>query len=523
MATERKIVIIGAGHNGLVAAFYLARAGWKPLVLERRDVVGGVAVTEEFHPGFRCSALLHAGPSLVPAIARDMRLERHGLRMTDGGRASAPSIPMAVSCADIRSAGADRRGNSQNLAARRGKIPKLLRGPRSPWGRPSSALDHDSAGNRQAHRRGSLGLLKFARGVRRLGKKNMQRLLRWGPMAVADFAAEWFETELLRATIAARGIFASAAGPWSPGTTAPLLLRVAAEGNPIGLAAMPKGGMGAWTAAMAAAARAAGAEIRTGAGVAQILVKDGAARGVALANGEEIAASAVVSGPDPRQTFLGLLDPVHLEPSFLVKMRNYRSSGTVAKVHLALDALPEFTALRRDLSGTLAGRIHIGPDIDYLERAFDASKYGAFSPAPYLDVTIPSASDTSLAPDGKHVMSVLMQFAPRRLRQGDWASQREALGDAVVKTLAQYAPNLSGQILARQVLTPQDLEETVRSHRRSLVPRRPGARSAFHHAPDSRLGALSYAAPRPVPLRCGDASRHLSHRRIGLQRRTRNS
>ncbi|MGA6954776.1 MAG: NAD(P)/FAD-dependent oxidoreductase, partial [Candidatus Acidiferrales bacterium] len=304
--------------------------------------------------------------------------------------------------------------------------------------------------------------LKIGRKVRGLGKKEMMRLIRWGPMAAADFVAEFFETDLLRATIAARGIFGAALGPWSAGSTALLLLRAAADPYPVGNSAYPRGGMGALTAAMAAAAQEAGAEIRTGAEVTQILVNHGQVTGVALANGEEIPAKAVVSGADPQRTLLGLLDPVHLPPSFVVKMRNYRCYGTAAKLNIALDALPHFTALKNssDANAALAGRIHIGPGIDYLERAFDDSKYGEFSRAPYLDISLPSILDNSLAPAGKHVMSIYMQFAPYKLKNGAWTQQRDSLRDAIINTLAEYAPDFASKILAVQTLTPQDLEDT---------------------------------------------------------------
>jgi phytoene dehydrogenase-like protein len=287
----------------------------------------------------------------------------------------------------------------------------------------------------------------------------MFRVLRWGPMAVADLVSEFFETELLRATIAARGVFGAFLGPWSAGSGTVLLLRAASDPHPAGSACFVRGGMGMLTSAMAAAAKAAGAEIRTSAEVAQVLVKDGAATGVVLSSGEEIAAKHVVSGADPRRTFLKLLDPAHLAPDFLVKMQHYRSPGIVAKVNLALDGLPKFRALQV-ANGALSGRIHIGPEIDYLERAFDDSKYGNFSRAPYLDVTIPSISDPTLAPSDKHVMSVHVQFAPYRLKEGTWPEQRNALGNAVIKTLAEYAPDLPSLVLARQVITPLDLEET---------------------------------------------------------------
>jgi phytoene dehydrogenase-like protein len=213
---------------------------------------------------------------------------------------------------------------------------------------------------------------------------------------------------------------------------------------------------------MAAAAKRAGAEIRTDAEVEQIVVNNGVAIGVVLRSGEEISAKCVVSGADPRRTLLGLLDPVNLPPNFAVKLQNYRSNGTAAKLNVALDALPTFSALKQssESNAALAGRIHIGPGIDYLERAFDDSKYGEFSRAPYLDISIPSILDTSLAPAGKHVMSIYMQFAPYHLKQASWLQQRDALADTIIKTLAAYAPDLPDKIIARQILTPKDIEET---------------------------------------------------------------
>jgi phytoene dehydrogenase-like protein len=290
----------------------------------------------------------------------------------------------------------------------------------------------------------------------------MYRLLRWGPMAVADLVAEFFDTELLRAIVAARGIFGTFLGPWSAGSSTVLLMRAAADSSPAGSSSHPIGGMGAVTKAMAAAAAGAGAEIRTNSEVKQIRVKDGVVTGVVLANGEEIAAKAIVSNADPKRTLLKLVDPVHLAPDFVVKLQHYRTPGTVAKVNLALNGLPHFTALEKaGTNGTaLTGRIHIGPETDYLERAFDDSKYGNFSKAPYLEATIPSLADPTLAPGGKHVMSIYMQFAPYKLRNSDWNTQRDALGNAVVDTLAQYAPDLPGLVETGQIITPKDLEET---------------------------------------------------------------
>lgn len=462
MAAPRDCVIIGGGHNALIVAFYLAKKGRKPLVLERRPIVGGCAVTEEFHPGFRCSTLAHAGGPPLDSVLRDMQLARHGLQKLDPPVRLFAPLPdgrsLTLFTEPQRSAEEIEKFSKKDAAKFLDFHAALFRAA----GIVSQLLALTPPVIEKPSGEDLWKLLKIGRHLRRLGKKEMMRLLRWGPMAVADFVAEFFETELLRAAVAARGIFGAALGPWSAGSTALLLLRAAADPYPVGNSAMPRGGMGALTAAMAAAAKEVGAEIRTGAEVARILVKNGAVTGVALAGGEEIPAKIVISGADPRRTFLGLLDPVHLPPSFLVKMQHYRSQGTVAKLNLALDALPAFTALRNssDANISLSGRIHIGPEIDYLERAFDDSKYGEFSRAPYLDVMIPTISDPSLAPPGKHVMSVCMQFAPYRLKKGDWTEQRGALADTIIRTLAAYAPDLPGKILARQILTPKDLEET---------------------------------------------------------------
>ncbi len=456
---SRDIIILGAGHNALVTAFYLAGAGHKPLVLERREQVGGAAVSEEFHPGFRVSALAHKVGPLRPEIVRDMQLARHGLEMiapdpvvvslTPDGRSLALHADTSRAAREIEKFSAKDAFQYTEFARLLKRLAPVL-----------SELLSITPPDIDEPARGELPrLLKAALGLKRLGDKDMFRLLRWGPMAVADLVAEWFETELLRATVAARGVFGTAYGPWSAGSSAVLLLHAAADPHPAGVTTFPRGGMGALTSAMAAAATRAGAEIRTGAEVTQILVKNGAASGVVLAGGEEIAARCVISGADPKRTLLGLVDPSHLKPNFVVKMRNYRAIGNVAKVNLALAALPEFTALKDSEEIAPAGRIHIGPEIDYLERAFDCSKYGEFSEHPHLEVLIPTLSDPSLAPAGKHVMSVYVQYAPYKLRQGDWKKRRDELGDRVLATLAEYAPHLPQTVVAREVITPLDLEE----------------------------------------------------------------
>ena len=461
MPTPRDIIIIGAGHNGLVAAFYLAKAGFKPLVLERRSQVGGSAITEEFHPGFRCSTLTHNTGPLRADVARDMQLERYGLKLTTPEVSTVSLVPdgrSLVLYSDPKKAAQEIAQWSQkdaaayaDFGAALGKIGKVI-GEALLLTPPN--IDNPSSGD-------LWGMLKTGRSIRNLGKKDLYRVLRWGPMAVADLVAEFFDTEPLRATIAARGIFGTFLGPWSAGSALVLLLRAAADSSPAGTVQFPIGGAGAITAAMAASAKQAGADIRPDAAVSEIRVKDGVATGVVLDSGEEISARAVVSNADPKRTLMRLVDPAHLTPDFVQKIKNYRSVGTVAKINLALSALPEFTALKGKGNGNLLqGRIQISPEIDYLERAFDESKYGNFSRQPYIEITFPSLSDPSLAPAGQHVMSIYMQYAPYHLKNSDWETQRKALGEAVVKTIAQYAPSLPQTILRHQIITPKDLEET---------------------------------------------------------------
>ncbi len=459
MGKTHDVVVLGAGHNGLVAAFYLAKAGFRPLVLERRPTVGGCATTEEFHPGFRCSRLAHSAGPVRSDIVRDMDLARHGLKtftpdvrvlsLSPDGRPLALYGDTARSQSEIAKFSRKDAANYaefQKPLARIGEVANLLMTMTPP------DLDDRAAGNLWE-------LVKAGRKVRGLGEKDLYRMMRWGPMAVADLVGEWFENDLLRGSIAAQGIFGTFLGPWSAGSSATLLLRCASDGNPAGPASYVVGGLGALTAAMAASATQAGTEIRTSCEVVSIKVKDGDAAGVVLGNGEEVDARAVVSNADPKRTLLGLVDPQYLDPSFLQKLQHYRMNGTVAKINLVLGGLPKLQGANGD-TALLSGRIQVSPGIDYLEHAFDASKYGEFSRHPYLEATIPTLWDSSLAPSGKHVMSIYMQYAPFHLRNADWDTQRDALGDTVVKTLAEYAPDLPGLIEGVEVITPKDLEQT---------------------------------------------------------------
>ncbi len=453
------VIVVGGGPNGLTAAFYLAKAGFKPLVLERRATIGGGAITEPLADGFNAPTLAHAIGPLRASVVRDMHLVRRGVQFEEpdprliavspDGAALAFSTDVARTAAAIQRFSPKDAERYPEFCATLGRLGQFL--SRLMESTPPS-LSEPAAGE-------LWDLLKVGRHFRGLGQRDGYRLLRWGPMAVADLVAEWFETDLLQAAIAARGIFGTAQGPWSAGTGAVLLLNAASDPAPGGNSVSVKGGPGALTRAMAEAAREAGAEVRTKAGVARVLVRDGRATGVVLDDGTEIAAKAVISNADPRQTFLGLLDPIDLDPGFLTKVRHYRCPGTAAKVNLALRALPVFSAVANP--NDLRGRVHIGPSVDYLERAFDASKYGEISQEPYLDVAIPTLQDPTLAPAGKHVMSVYVQFAPYKLAPGrTWAVNRERLGSHVMQTLERHAPGIEALVEHRQIITPEDLERT---------------------------------------------------------------
>ena len=451
------IIFVGGGHNGLAAAAVLARGGAKTLVLEARSSIGGAAITEEIHPGFRISALAHAAQPAARLIS-ELRLADHGLELIvpdpylfaplPDGRSLSLGRNVDATAGNIAAFSKDDARRYPEFCATIERLRPFIGGIMSS---PPPEIEQPS-------RADLWSMLLMGRRFRGLGKRDAYRLLRWAPMSAADFVSEWFESEPLRAALAAGGIFGTSLGPRSAGSAAVLLMRLCGGDGPQSLV---RGGVGALTTALASAARAAGAEIRTGVEVRRIEVKDGRATGVTLASGEVLQAKAVVSNADPRRTLLGMVDPVHLAPGFLLRVRNYRAAGTVAKINLALSALPHFTSLNGD-NRALRGFIHIGPELDYLERAFDASKYGTWSPKPYLDVTIPTLGDPALAPAGAHVMSISAQYAPYRLRHTSWDAASAAFADSVVATLATYAPDLPSLILHRQVITPLELESKYR-------------------------------------------------------------
>jgi phytoene dehydrogenase-like protein len=462
-ANEYDVIVIGGGHNALVTAAYLARAGRRTIVLEARDRIGGAAETAELG-GARVPRLADTVGRLRPSVVKDLDLRSHGLRL------AAPDVRVFAPQPDGRAVTlwSDQartvdglRAWSSDDAYHYPDFDRLVRA----LGRFLAELAAETPPDIKSPGFGdALTGLKLGRTFRGLGKRDAHTILRVLPMAVADFVAEAFETDAVRATVAWRGVRHSFLGPWSAGTTAILLGDSAGnDGGAAGQTVFAIGGPGAVSESLAAAARAAGAEIRCGAAVTAIISRDNHATGVALASGEEIAAPVVVSGLDPKRTLVELADPVAIGPSLRWRAGNYRTPGVVAKINLVLDQLPRFKAAGGDDERLLRGRILAAPGIDAIERAFDAAKYGRVSDPPVLEATIPSLVDPSLvddAPAGTHVMSVSAQYAPYALREGSWddAGRPDALGDAVVAVLDGLAPGLASSIRAREVITPLDLE-----------------------------------------------------------------
>ena len=521
-----RVVIIGAGHNGLVTAFYLAKAGLRPIVLERRDQVGGAAITTELLPGFRVPTLAHAFGPLRPDVAHDLALTRRGIEVIEPGVVSfsprEDGRALVVSRLVSETARHIARWSPRDAALFPAFHGALMQGASllADLAREiAPSIDRPNASE-------LWHLVKTGRRFRGLGRPDAYRLLRMAPMPVADLAEDWFETDLLRAVISARGVFGTNLGPRSAGTVATLLFDAARNPAAPGAPCFVRGGIGRLTEAMGAAAGEAGAEIRTGAEVAAIEADDGGVRGVRLATGEEIPADVVVSNADPKRTLIGLVDPVRLDPGFLLRVRNIRARGTVAKVNLALSGLPSFAAaadLPADLPAAqaLAGRIVIAPGIDYVEQAFDASKYGEPPTRPCLECVIPTLTDPGLAPDGRHVMSDLR--AIRAVRPARAALGRRARGAAA-----------DGCRDARGVCAGS---AGARPRRRDHHPRRSRTDYSFTgghihhgemaldqllcHAPAARMGTAPHADRGPVPVRRGHPSRRRHQRRQRRERRTR--
>jgi phytoene dehydrogenase-like protein len=452
-------IVIGAGHNGLVTAAYLAKVGKKVLVLERRPIVGGIAVSEEIFTGFKYSTCAHLAGSFAPEIIADLGLKKHGLEILPlSPLLFAPSLdgpPLIIPANQAQAAeqiGRLVKSDGQRYGAFCALLKKLGRFLRALYDVTLADRLRDEAVN-------PIELIKVGLKFRGLGEKHMYEFLRILPMSSADLLDEWFESDLLKASLAASGMLGSFTGPRQQGSCYNLLHHQLGTSNgALRIAGFVRGGIGNLPLALARAAQHFGAEIRTDSEVVRVLTDDGRATGVLLPNGDEIKASAVISSASVKRTFQQLLEPTYLDPRFLLAVKNIRARGTVAKINLALDTLPGFAS--GDEPANLAGIIHIGPTLDYIERAADDAKYGRYSNQPFLEITIPSIAEPALAPSGKHVMSVWMQTAPYHLRNGNWNEQREALGEVVVNLIDSYAPGFKNSILHRQVLTPLDLENT---------------------------------------------------------------
>ena len=473
-------VVIGGGVNGLVTATLLARSGLKVVVLERGERAGG-------------SALLSHTASIDPSLVRSLGLEQHGLKIVrPAADACAPTLDgrALILWHDVARASTSIRAFSANDAEQYprflnsfAKISAVLR--RVAASTPPS-IDDPTAGD-------VLELLKAGRAFRALGKADAYRLLRWMPMAVADLASEWFESEPLRATIAAGGVLGSFLGPRSAGSAAVLMMLGAGEGQPVASGWFAGGKPGALADALGAAARQAGVEIRTGADVARIEVADGAVTGVTLASGDAFAARAVVSSADPKRTLLGLLDPIYLAPEIVRRIQNIRTHGTLAHMTFVVSSLPRFAGVEAlhgaERAHALSGRIRLARDVDGIERAFDAAKYGGFADEPWIELTIQSIADSASTPQGQHVISAYVQYAPYHLKGRaealphksghltgrpealphksgaglqpcEWDAQRDRLAATATRTIEQYAPGFEASIVSRTVMTPLDLERT---------------------------------------------------------------
>jgi phytoene dehydrogenase-like protein len=444
MKSKYDVIVIGGGHNGLVNAAYLARAGKRVLVLERRHVLGGAAVTEEVFPGFKFSVCSYVVSLLRPEIIRELDLPRHGLEILplDGTFTPMPNGDYLWRVND--------HAKTRREIARHSKLDAEAY---DEYGKAMLEMAHfvkpimsmTPPDPTSLNPKGLKDLLFLGRRFQKLPEEDKYNQVQLMTMSAVDFLDQWFETDVLKATM-------------SPGTAYVLLHHYMGEiDGAFRSWGLSRGGTGAISNAIADAAREAGAEIRTEAPITKIIVKNGQAKGVALQNGDEIYADIISSSVDPRLTFMKMIGEELLPDDFCDDLKRYKYRGSSGKVNLALDGLPNFKALP-GIGPHLRGAVSISPSVDYMERAYDEAKYGRFSRRPYIDIVIPSLTDPSVAPPGKHVMSCFVQYAPYNLKEGDWDEKRDEFGDTVIDTIAEHAPNIKDLILHRQVLTPLDIE-----------------------------------------------------------------
>ena len=450
-------IIIGGGHNGLINAAYLSRAGKKVVVLERRPIVGGAAVTEEIFPGFHFTEFSYVVSLLRPEIIRELELPKHGLKILP-----LPSTFTPMENGDYIAAWDDhdktRREiyrHSQKDADAYDDYARLMMRMAMAVKPLLSLIPPDLA---SFSPRDLFGLLKVGKYAAGLSENDLYNVAKLVTQASGDLLDEWFETDALKGTKSASGIIGTFLGPRSPGTAYVLLHHYMGEIDGAFRAwGFAKNGSGGVTASIANAARSLGVEIQTDAPVKQVIVKNGRAVGVALENGDEYHAKVVVSAADPRRTFLQFVEPKYFPDDFLTSIRQFRTRGSSGKLNIALSELPNFTALPGE--GELhRGAISISPSVDYIERAFDDAKYGQVSRNPYIDIIIPSMIDPDMAPPGQHVMSCFVQYVPYDIEGGWTDARKEVFAENVISTIEQYAPNIRKAIIGKQIITPADIE-----------------------------------------------------------------
>ncbi|MBI2202493.1 MAG: NAD(P)/FAD-dependent oxidoreductase [Candidatus Rokubacteria bacterium] len=458
-ASRYDAIIVGAGHNGLVTACYLARAGLRVLVLERRDVVGGACVTEETFPGFKVSTAAYVNSLFHKQIVQDLKLRDHGFETLPRDPSSFTPLPDGRSLLMGPDAALTRREIAKFSARDAERYPRYEAMLERVADVIEPTLTMTPPNVLRPRLRDLRTLLTLGRAFRRLGTAagEAMEILSGAARPILD---RWFESEALKATLATDAIIGAMASPSMPGTAYVLFHHVMGETDGRrGVWGYVRGGMGGLTQALAAVARGHGATIRCGADVTRILVRDGRATGVALATGDEFAAPIVASNADAHVTFETLLDPRTLPAEFVEAVGRISYDSASLKINVALAELPDFRALPGHVAGPQhRGTIHICPDQDYIERAFDDAKYGRPSAHPVLECTIPSVVDPTVAPAGKHLMSIFVQYAPYRLREGHWDALREPFADRCFALFDEYAPNFTRSVIARQVLTPLDLE-----------------------------------------------------------------
>ena len=442
-------IIIGGGHNGLVCAAYLAKAGRKVTVLEAADQVGGAAATREFTPGFKasCAHLLYL---LDKDISKELGLESHGLRMA---RSGLKTIALAEDSNHITISANSVEGGG--LSAQDKAAYKEYRRFMSKFAGVIGGIHNKIPPRITYDRKDLVALGKLALNIRMMGRDDMREFLRIAGINIYDILKENFDNPLLKGALSLDAVLGTNSGPRSNNSIFTALHRMSGNtGKSAGAASIPLGGMGAVTEALSAAARKFGAEIRTGSPVSSILLADDKISGVQLASGEQISASVVISNADPKTTIMDLLGARHVEAGFAKKIGNIRMQGNAAKLHLALDGLPAFNGISQEQLGE---RLVIAPTVEYVERAFNHSKYGEYSRLPVAEITIPSIHDSSLAPDGKHVLSAIIQYAPRNLSTG-WSAGKAAFMDKVMELLSAYAPDIREKAIVAELLTPEDIE-----------------------------------------------------------------